>query len=88
MANGLEPGQDGRIFIELINGSFLFEHKGSPAEHGAGLKLAIDRSRLRLDERGTYVELTQFGPIVRLKAKPQGYDAPRLFPGSNKKLGA
>jgi hypothetical protein len=27
IANDIEPVQDGRIFIELINGS-LFEHKG------------------------------------------------------------
>jgi hypothetical protein len=33
----------GRIFIELINGPFLFEHRGSPVEYGAGVKLAIER---------------------------------------------
>ena len=43
IANAVEPVQDGRIFIELINGPFLYDHKGSPAEYGAGLKLAIDR---------------------------------------------
>ena len=32
IANAVEPVQDGRIFIELINGPFLYEHKGSPAE--------------------------------------------------------
>jgi hypothetical protein len=36
-------GISGRIFIELINGPFLYEHKGNPAEYGAGLNLAIDR---------------------------------------------
>ena len=32
IANGLEPLQDDRVHIELINGPFLFEHKGSPAD--------------------------------------------------------
>ena len=35
--------QDGRIYIELLNGAFLFSHGGSPAEYGAGLALAIER---------------------------------------------
>ena len=43
IANAVEAVQDGRIFIELINGPFLYEHKGNPAEYGAGLNLAIDR---------------------------------------------
>ena len=46
IANSVEPVQDGRIFIELINGPFLYEHKGSPAEYGASLKLAIERGWL------------------------------------------
>jgi hypothetical protein len=33
---GVDAVQDGRIFIELINGPFLYDHKGSPAEYGAG----------------------------------------------------
>jgi hypothetical protein len=43
IANSIEPAQDGRIFIELINWPFLSEHKGSPAEYKAGLDLAIER---------------------------------------------
>ena len=61
IANAVEPVQDGRIFIELINGPFLYEHKGSPAEYGAGLKLAIARGWLSKHESGTYVKLTQAG---------------------------
>jgi hypothetical protein len=61
IANGVEPVQDGRIFIELLNGPFLFEFKGSPAEYGVGLKLAIDRGWLWKHESGTYVKLTQTG---------------------------
>jgi hypothetical protein len=61
IANQVEAVQDGRIFIEKINGPFLFEHKGSPAEYGAGLKLAIERGWLWLHESGTYVKFTQAG---------------------------
>ncbi|WP_349628223.1 hypothetical protein [Bradyrhizobium sp. S69] len=53
--------QDGRIFIELINGPMLFEHKAKPAEYSAGLKLAIDRGWLKLDRSGTFVRFTQAG---------------------------
>ena len=52
LANSVEAVQDGRIYIELINGPFLFDLKGSPAEYSAGLKLAIDHGWLTLDSRG------------------------------------
>ena len=43
ISNSIEPAQDGRIFIELINWPFLHDQKGSPAEYKAGLDLAIAR---------------------------------------------
>jgi hypothetical protein len=61
IANSVEPVQDGRIFIELINGPFLFELKGTPAEYKAGLNLAIERGLLWLHESGTYVKFTDKG---------------------------
>jgi hypothetical protein len=61
IANSVEPVQDGRIFIELINWPFLSEHKGTPAEYKAGLDLTIDRGWLGLHESGTYVKFTQTG---------------------------
>jgi hypothetical protein len=61
IANAAEPAQDGRIFTELLNGPFLYEHRGSPAEYGAGLKLAIERGWLWKHESGTYVKLTPTG---------------------------
>ena len=61
IANAVEPVQDGRIFIELINWPFLSEIKGTPAEYKAGLDLAIDRGWLWLHESGTYVKFTQTG---------------------------
>jgi hypothetical protein len=42
-AHAFEPIQDGRIYIEKLNGPFLFGDKGTPAEYSAGLKHAIER---------------------------------------------
>jgi hypothetical protein len=61
IANATPAPQDVRIHIEKINGPFLYEFKGSPAEYGAGLKLAIERGWLWLHESGTYVRFTQTG---------------------------
>ena len=40
IANSVEAVQDGRIYIELINGPFLFREKGTPDEYKAALDLA------------------------------------------------
>jgi hypothetical protein len=40
--------QDGWIYIELINGPFLFREKGTPEEYKTGLDLAIERSECGL----------------------------------------
>jgi hypothetical protein len=61
IANTVEVVQDGRIYIELINGPFLFREKGTPAEYKAGLDLAIERGWLDLHESGTFV---RFAPAV------------------------
>ena len=47
IANSVEAVQDGRIYIELVNGPFLFREKGKPDEYKAGLDLAIERSSPR-----------------------------------------
>jgi hypothetical protein len=60
IANATEAVQDGRIYIELINGPFL-KAGGSPAEYGAGLNLAIERGWLWKHESGTYVRFTTAG---------------------------
>jgi hypothetical protein len=60
-AQAFEPIQDGRIYIEKINGPFLFGDKGTPAEYSAGLELAIARGWLELHESGTHVRFTQAG---------------------------
>jgi hypothetical protein len=51
----------GRIRIEKINEPFLYNERGTPAECGAGLKLAIERGWLWMHESGTYVKITQVG---------------------------
>jgi len=61
IANSLEAVQDGRIYIELINGPMLFEHKATPAEYKVGLDLAISRGWLDLDRSGTFVRFAQAG---------------------------
>ena len=61
IASTIEPVQDGRIYIELLNGPFLFSHGGSPAEYGAGIKLAIERGWITMHESGIYVKFTQAG---------------------------
>ena len=61
IANAAEAVQDGRIYIELINGPFLFRERATPAEYSAGLKLAIERGWLVLHESGTFVRFTQAG---------------------------
>ena len=52
IANSVEPVQDGRIHIELINWPFLHELRGSPAEYKAGLDFAIERGWLWLTRAG------------------------------------
>ena len=61
IASTAEAVQDGRIYIELINGPFLFKDKGSPSEYGAGMKLAIERGWLVMHESGTFVRFTTAG---------------------------
>ena len=60
-AHAFEPVQDGRIYIEKINGPFLFGDKATPAEYAAGFALAIERGWLELHDSGTFVRFTQAG---------------------------
>jgi len=61
IANSVEVVQDGRIYIELINGPFLFRDKATPEEYKAGLDLVIERGWLALHESGTFIRFTQSG---------------------------
>ena len=61
IANAAEAVQDGRIYIELINGPLLFREGATPAEYKAGLDRAIERGWLELHDSGTFVRFTQTG---------------------------
>jgi hypothetical protein len=61
IAYSTEAVQDGRIHIEKINGPFLYQEGGTPAEYRAGLDLAIAHGWLEIHESGTYVRFTQAG---------------------------
>jgi len=61
IAIGVEAVQEGRIHIEKVNGPFLFEVKGTPAQYLAGIKHAIERGWIILHESGTYLKFTQAG---------------------------
>jgi hypothetical protein len=73
IANAVEPVQ-GRIHIEKINEPFLFRDRGRPTEYGAGLKLAIDRGWLKMQESGTFVTFTPAGAeLLAGRAKETGH---------------
>jgi hypothetical protein len=61
IAKAVEPVQDGRIHIEKINEPFLYKERGTPAQYGAGMKLAIERGWLWMHESEAYVKFTQAG---------------------------
>ena len=60
IANAAEAVQDGRIYIELVNGAFL-NAGGSPAEYRAGIERAIAQGWLWRHESGTYLKFTLVG---------------------------
>jgi hypothetical protein len=61
IANGVEAVQDGRIHIEKVNGPFLSQIKGTPAQYKAGLLHAIERGWVVVHESGTFIRFTQAG---------------------------
>jgi hypothetical protein len=61
IASGLDHYMDGRLLVERINGPFLYELKGTPAEYKAGLNRAIEKGWLVMHESGTYLRFTQAG---------------------------
>ncbi|WP_407174448.1 hypothetical protein [Bradyrhizobium sp. STM 3562] len=61
LANAFEPVQDGRIYIEKMKGSFLYQLEDTPAECNAGLDLCVAKGWLWLHESGSYVKFTEAG---------------------------
>ena len=60
IANAVEAVQDGRVYIERINGPFL-EAGGTPDQYRAALARTISLGWLSLHESGTYVKFTPAG---------------------------
>jgi hypothetical protein len=60
IVDGIEAVQDGRIYIELVNGAFL-EAGGTPDQYRVALARAIKLGWLSRHERGTYVRFTTAG---------------------------
>jgi hypothetical protein len=60
IANGIEAVQDGRIYIELVNGAFL-KADGTPDQYRAALARAIELGWLWRHESGTYLKFTPAG---------------------------
>jgi hypothetical protein len=61
IASTIEPNPGGRIYIERINGPFLFQDQARPEEYAAGIKMAVDRGWLLMHESGTFVRFTPAG---------------------------
>jgi hypothetical protein len=64
VTKALKAMPDGSIHIERINGSFIYQLKGTPAEYKARLNLAIANGWLWLHESGTYVRFTEDGSAL------------------------
>jgi hypothetical protein len=64
IASGIQPVQDGRVFIELINVPFL-KQAGTGEQFRTAIASAQERGWLELHESGTF---------VRLKASSSGAD--------------
>jgi hypothetical protein len=63
IANSVEPVQDGGIYIERVNASFLAAG-GSGDDFRAGIKRAIALGWLWRHESGTYVKFTDSGAAL------------------------
>jgi hypothetical protein len=61
LAKAIKTIQDGRIYIDEINGPFLHRLNGTPTQYKAGLNFAIAKGWLDLHESGAFVRLTKSG---------------------------
>jgi hypothetical protein len=60
IANTIEPAQDGRIYIELVNAAFL-KAGGTAEQFRAGIQRSVEKGWLAQRESGTYVKFTPAG---------------------------
>ena len=60
IANACDVSQDGRIYVELVNGAFL-KAGGTPDQYRDVIVRAIAKGWLLRHETGTYVKFTPAG---------------------------
>jgi hypothetical protein len=60
IASTIEPGHEGRIYIELVNQPFL-DAGAAPGQFRAALARAVELGWLWRHESGTYVKFTPAG---------------------------
>jgi len=63
IANTIEPAQDGRIYIELVNAAFL-KAGGTAEQFRAGIHRTVDKGWMVRHESGTYVKFTDAGAAL------------------------
>ena len=63
IANTIEPAQDGRIYIELVNAAFL-KAGGTAEQFRTGIQGAVDKGRMVRHESGTFVKFTDAGAAL------------------------
>jgi hypothetical protein len=63
IANTIEPAQDGRIYIKLVNAAFL-KAGGTAEQSRDGIKRAVDKGWMVRHESGTYVKFTDAGAAL------------------------
>jgi hypothetical protein len=63
IANGIEPAQEGRIFIEVINDAFL-KAGGTPDQFRLGIERAVALGWLWRHDSGTLVKFTDNGAAM------------------------
>jgi hypothetical protein len=69
IANTIEPAQDGRIYIELVNAAFL-KAGGTAEQFRAGIQRAVDKGWMVRHESGTYVKFTPAGAELFARGAP------------------
>ena len=64
IASTIEPVQDSRIYIELVNAPFLYEHKALPARVQGRPRSGDRQGWLTRHESGTCVKFTEAGSAL------------------------
>ena len=63
IANTIEPAQEGRIYIELVNAAFL-KAGGTAEQFRAGIQRSVDKGWMVRHDSGTYLKFTDAGAAL------------------------